>query len=60
MFHASIDDAGDHSCGHKVVNACRGGNPKNPLVETSGEGCHKAEEGVLLDLFGMQDSWVGW
>ncbi|XP_072565970.1 uncharacterized protein [Paramormyrops kingsleyae] len=28
MFHASIVEAADRSCGCKVVGACRGGNPR--------------------------------
>uniref|UniRef100_A0A3B3T5Y3 Ig-like domain-containing protein n=1 Tax=Paramormyrops kingsleyae TaxID=1676925 RepID=A0A3B3T5Y3_9TELE len=31
MFHPSIVEAADRSCGRKVVGACRGGNPRTGL-----------------------------
>ena len=49
MFSASIVEAADRNCGHKVVGAWR--QPPNPLVNTSGEGSRQAEEGVLTGHF---------
>lgn len=48
MFKASIIEAVAKSCGQKVKGACRSSNLTNltnPLVDTSGEGCHQTEGG---------------
>ncbi len=50
MFKASIVEVAARSCAQKVVGAYRGGKPKDPLVDTSGEGSRQAEKGGLLGL----------
>ncbi|KAI3364282.1 hypothetical protein L3Q82_011087 [Scortum barcoo] len=48
MFSASIVDAGSSKLWTQGLSgACRGGNPRKPVVDTGSKGCCQAEEGVL-------------
>ena len=60
MLKASIVEADTRSFGQKVIGACRGGWPKNPLVDTSGEGgCQTEDRGLLTGSRGLLNKQTG-